>query len=75
MRHVASVGSTKEHNQQDIKAVRYVSSTSADGMLRVVKGSFSLFVLDERGTIVLDGQDISAGALTRLLLSRWGGVV
>jgi len=55
MRHVASVGSTKEHNQQDIKAARYVSSTNADRMLRVVNGSFSLFALDERGTIVPDG--------------------
>jgi len=44
-------------------------------MLRVAKGSFSLFVLDERGAIVPDGQDVSAGALTRFLLSRWGGVV
>ena len=75
MRHVASVGSTKEHNQQDIKAARYVSSTNAGGMLRVAKGSFSLFVLDERGAIVPDGQDVSAGALTRFLLSHWGRVV
>ena len=61
--------------KKELKTARYISSTNTDGMLRVVKGSFSLFVLDERGTIVLDGQDISAGALTRLLLSRWGGVV
>jgi len=73
MTHVASVGSTKEHNQQDIKAARYVSSTNTDVMLRVVNGSFSLFVLDERGTIVPDGQDVSTGALTRFLLSRWEG--
>jgi len=75
MRHVALVGSTKEHNQQYIKAARYVSSTNASGMLRVAKGSFSLFVLDERGAIVPDGQDVSARALTRFLLSRWGGAV
>jgi len=75
MRHVASVGSTKEHNQQDIKVARYVSSTNAGGMLTVLKGSFSPFVLDEQGTIVPNGQDASAGALTRFLLSCWGGVV
>jgi len=69
------VGSTKEHNQQDIKAARYVSSTNTGGMLSVVKGSFFLFVLDERKTIVPNGQDVSAGALTCVLLSRWGGVV
>jgi len=73
MRHVASVGSTKEHNQQDIKAARYVSSTNADGMWRVVNGSFFLFVLAERGTIMPDGQDVSAGALTHFLLSRGEG--
>jgi len=75
MRHIASVGNTKEHNQQDIKPARYVSSTNVGGMLRVAKGSFSLFVLDEQGAIVPDGQDVSAGALTHFLLSRWGGVV
>jgi len=70
--HVALVGSTKEHNQQDIKAARYVSSTNAVEMLRVVMGSFSLF--DERGTIVPDRQDVSARVLTCFLLSHWGGV-
>ena len=44
-------------------------------MLRIVKGPFSLFVRDEQGEIVRDGQDVSVGALTHFLLSCWGGVV
>jgi len=75
MRHVASVGSTKEHKQQDIKAARYVFSTNAGGMLRVAKGSFSLFALNKWGAIVPDGQDVSSGALICFMLSRWGAVV
>ena len=56
--------------KKELKAARYVSSTNADGMLRVVMGSFSLYVLVERGTIVPDGQDVTAEAFTHFLLSR-----